>query len=87
MKSLLRPISVAVSTPPSHGGDSGSSPGSATKKGVVEKQLLFLHLLKIFDFYSVVLFIYIIKLFEKYTVEPLQQKRMKHRKMLNLVLK
>ena len=25
------PISVAVSTPPSHGGDSGSSPGSATK--------------------------------------------------------
>ena len=24
------PISVAVSTPPSHGGDSGSSPGSAT---------------------------------------------------------
>ena len=28
------PISVAVSTPPSHGGDSGSSPGSATKKGI-----------------------------------------------------
>lgn len=24
-------ISVAVSTPPSHGGDSGSSPGSTTK--------------------------------------------------------
>lgn len=30
-KQTNRSISVAVSTPPSHGGDSGSSPGSTTK--------------------------------------------------------
>lgn len=34
-------ISVAVSTPPSHGGDSGSSPGSTTK-GLLSVVLFFL---------------------------------------------
>ena len=32
---IIWPISVAVSTPPSHGGDSGSSPGSATKHTLI----------------------------------------------------
>ncbi len=36
-------ISVAVSTPPSHGGDSGSSPGSTTK-GLLSVVLFFLYI-------------------------------------------
>lgn len=36
-------ISVAVSTPPSHGGDSGSSPGSTTK-GLLNVALFFLYI-------------------------------------------